>query len=53
MKGTIFIKDKKVTLSISETGKVPSVVMELISPQFMFDGDKVTIVESDLSTIKK
>jgi hypothetical protein len=27
--------------------------MELLSPQFVFDGDKVTIVEGDLSTIKK
>ncbi len=53
MKGTIFIKDKKVALSIGESGKVPVVTMELNSPQFIFDGEKVTIMEGELSTIKK
>jgi hypothetical protein len=53
MKGTIFLKDKKVTMNIGTAGQVPTVSMELLSPQFVFDGDKVTIVEGDLSTIKK
>lgn len=53
MKGTIFIKDKKVTLFVGPIGQVPTATLELISPQFIFDGDKVTIVEGDLSILKK
>ena len=53
MKGTIFIKDKLVTLMISEPGKIPSVTLELSSPQFVFDGDKVTIVEGEITTKKQ
>jgi len=53
MKGTVFIKDKKITLSIGESGKVPEVSIELVSPQFIFDGDKVTIIEGQMDTIKK
>lgn len=53
MKGTVFIKDRKVVVSIGEPGKVPEVSMELLSPQFIFDGDKVTIIEGVLDTIKK
>jgi hypothetical protein len=53
MKGTVFMKDKKVMLSIGEPGKVPAVTLELLSPQFIFDGDKVTVVEGELTNLKK
>jgi hypothetical protein len=53
MKGTIFLRDKKVTMFIGPTGQVPTATIELTSPQFIFDGDKVTIVEGEISTIKK
>lgn len=53
MKGTVFMKDKKVTLSIGEPGKIPAVTMELQSPQFVFDVDKVTIVEGEMTTVIK
>lgn len=53
MKGTIFIKDKKVTLFIGGAGQVPTVTIELTSPQFIFDGEKVTIVDGETATTKK
>ena len=53
MKGTIFLKDRKIVMTIGDTGKVPTVTLELLSPQFVFDGDKVMIIEGDVSTQKK
>ena len=53
MKGTIFIKDKKVTLFIGPVGQVPAATIELNSPQFIFDGEKVTVVESEIPTTNK
>jgi len=53
MKGTIFLKDRKVTLFIGDPTKVPTATIELTSPQFVFDDNKVTVLEGELSTVKK
>jgi len=53
MKGTIFLKGLKVTLFIQEVDKVPETTIELNSPQFQFEGDKVTIVDGTPPTVIK
>jgi hypothetical protein len=53
MKGTFFIKDKTVILTIGKSGQVPMATIELTSPQFIFDGEKVTIVEGDITALIK
>ena len=53
MNGTIFLKGKKVTLFIGDATKIPEVTIELNSPQFIFEGDKVTIVDATPPTVIK
>ena len=51
MNGTIWLKNKKVTVFIGDASKVPEVTLELYSPQFIFEGDKVTIVDEQTPTV--
>ena len=51
MNGTIFLKGKKVTLFLGDATKVPELTLELYSPQFIFEGDKVTIVDEQTPTV--
>ena len=56
MKGTFWLKDKHITLFIGgdpSKGQAPEITIELSSPQFIVDDNKVTVVEAALPASTK